>query len=300
MSVKKLVVVVSIFTACATCEAQDWNPLSAGPTTTWTAPLCGKDKFVAQPYFFYNRARGAFNDDGHYDSLPKGDRKYQYQEQLFLQYGMTEKLELDAQAVYQENHIKQGDLEAHSRGFGDSYLFARYCLIEEKDWIPHATGLFQLKIPTGKYQHADPDKLGTDLMGAGSGGGSWDQGLGIIFTKRLRPFILHLDAVLNFPQAIKVDGIETRYANYLNLDVGIEYFLPNGFNLMFEANGFLQGDKRENDSRIPDSDVNYLIVATGIGWSCSNAQILLAYQRALLGTNTDANDSVILTVIHTF
>lgn len=300
MSIKKFVVVASIFNACATCQAQDWNPVSAGPATTWTAPLCGKDKFVVQPYFFYNRARGTFSDDGHYNSLPKGDKKYQYQEQFFIQYGMTDKFELDAQAVYQKNYGKQGDLKAHSRGFGDSYFFARYCLIEEKNWIPHATGLFQLKIPTGKYQHADPDKLGADLMGAASGGGSCDQGLGIILTKRSRPFILHLDAVYNFPQVIKVDGIETRYANYLNLDVGIEYFLFNGFNLSLEANGFLQGDKMENDSRIPDSDVNYLVVATAIGWSCSNAQMLVSYQRTLLGINTDANDSAIFAVIHTF
>lgn len=57
----------------------EWEPVSAGPLTTWTAPLCGKGKFVIQPFFFYNRTRGVFNADGHYDSLPNGDRKYQFQ-----------------------------------------------------------------------------------------------------------------------------------------------------------------------------------------------------------------------------
>ena len=51
--------------------------LSAGTLTTWTAPLCGKGKFVVQPFFFYNRTRGIFNSEGHYDSLPSGDKKYQ-------------------------------------------------------------------------------------------------------------------------------------------------------------------------------------------------------------------------------
>ena len=76
---------------------EEWNPASAGPITTWTAPLCGKGKFAVQPFFFYNRARGAFDSDGHYDSLPKGDNKYQFQQQLFAQYGLTDRLELDAQ-----------------------------------------------------------------------------------------------------------------------------------------------------------------------------------------------------------
>ncbi len=282
-------------------EAHDeWEPVSAGPLTTWTAPLCGKGKFVIQPFFFYNRTRGTFNADGRYDSLPGGDKKYQFQEQLFAQYGLTNRLELDAQVVYQQNYVKQDGSSAHSEGFGDSYLFMRYCALEEKGRLPHITGLFQLKIPSGRYQHADPDKLGADLMGAGSGGGSWDQGLGINLSKKLKPFILHADTVYSFPQQVHVDGVKTRYANYLNYDFGVEYFLPKGFNLMLEANGFFQGDKRENGVNTPDSNINYLSVAPGIGWSNDKIQALIAYQRVVTGTNTDANDSVVFTFVHTF
>ena len=154
--------------------ADEWEPVSAGPVTTWTAPLCGKGKFVVQPFFIYNRTRGTFNSAGDYNSLAKGDKKYQYQEQLFMQYGLTDRLEVDAQTVYQQNYVKQDGLSAHSGGLGDSYLFLRYCALEEKELFPHLTGLLQIKTPTGKYQKANLDKLGTDLMGAGSGGGSWD------------------------------------------------------------------------------------------------------------------------------
>jgi hypothetical protein len=278
----------------------EWNPPSAGPVTTWTAPLCGKGKFVIQPFVFYNKARGSFNSDGHYDSLPKGDKKYQFQEQLFAQYGLTDRLELDAQTVYQENYVKQDGSSAHANGFGDSYLFMRYCALEEKGWLPHITGLFQLKMPTGKYENADPDKLGADLMGATSGGGSWDQGFGINLTKKLKPFILHADATYSFPQQVFVDDVKTRYANYLNYDFGVEYFLPKGFNLMFEVNGFLQGDRREDGARLPGSDINYLTIAPGIGWSNDKIQFLLVYQRVVLGTNSDANDSAVLTCVYTF
>lgn len=281
-------------------EQEEWSPVSAGPLTTWTTPLCGKGKFVAQPFFFYNWTRGSFNGEGNYNSLPDDDKKYQFQEQLFMQYGLTEKLEVDAQTVYQQNFISQTGKEAHSQGFGDSFLFLRYCFFEEKDLLPHLAGLFQVKFPTGKYQKADADRLGTDLMGATSGGGSYDLGFGFNLTKKKKPFIFHIDSIYNFPQEVKVNGINTKYARYLNYDFGVEYFLVRGFNLMSEFNGFLQGDKRENGAYIPSSDVNYLNTAAGIGWSCNKLQTLLAYQRTLIGTNTDANDSVVLTFVYTF
>jgi hypothetical protein len=296
ISIVFLSAVVSLAQNESAPEQEEWNPVSAGPITTWTAPLCGKGKFVVQPFFFYNRTRGSFNSEGHYDSLAKGDKKYQYQQQLFMQYGLTDRLEIDAQVIYQENFRKQGNLKAHSDGLGDSYLFFRYCAIEEKGWIPHLDGLLQLKFPTGKYQHADPDKLGTDLMGSGS----YDYGFGINLTKKIKPFILHADAIYSFPQEVKVDGTETKYAEYLNYDFGAEYFLPKGFNLMLEVNGFLQGDKKENTSHTPDSDVRCLTMSAGIGWSCDKIQALLAYQRTISGANTDANDSVAITAVYTF
>lgn len=265
-------------------EIMQWDPPSAGPVSTWTAPLCGKGEFVMQPFFFYNKTRGSFDSDGHYDSLPDGDKKYQRQEQLFMQYGLTDRLEIDAQTVYQSNYAKQGGVKAHASGFGDSYLFLRYCALEENGWLPHATGLFQLKIPTGKYQHLDAGKLETDAMGAGS----WDPGFGIILTKKLKPFIFHADVLYSLPQQVRIDGAKTRYANYLNYDFGLEYFLPRGFNLMFEVNGLLQGDTK------------YLTLAPGIGWSNDKIQTLLAYQRVVVGKNTDANDSVVLTYVYTF
>ncbi|MDO8662964.1 MAG: transporter [Candidatus Omnitrophota bacterium] len=279
---------------------EEWNPVSAGPLTTWTAPLCGKGKLVIQPFFFYNRARGTFNADGRYNSLPAGDKKEQFQEQLFAQYGLTNRLELDAQMVYQQNYVKQGDAKAGASGFGDSYLFLRYCALEEKGRLPHLTGVFQLKIPTGKYEHANSSKLGADLMGATSGGGSWDQGLGINLSKKLKPFILHSDAIYSFPQQARVNGVKTRYANYLNYDFGVEYFLSKGFNLVLEVNGFLQGDKQENKAMTPDSKINYFTIAPGIGWSNAKIQTLIAYQRVLTGTNTDANDSVVFTLVYPF
>ena len=281
-------------------EVDEWNPVSAGPLTTWTAPLCGQGKFVLQPFLFYNRTRGTFNANSHYDSLPADDRKFQFQEQLFAQYGLTGRLEIDAQGVYQENYAKQSDRKARANGFGDSYLFLRYCALEEERWLPHLTGIFQLKAPTGKYQKADPDKLGTDLMGASSGGGSYDLGAGISLSKKFKPFVAHADFIYSVPQERKIDTVKTRYGRYLNYDFGIEYFMAAGVNLLLELNGFLQADKKQNGEKIPATEVAYLNLSPGIGWSSQKIQMLLGYQRTLIGTNTDANDSIVFTCVYTF
>ena len=281
-------------------EADEWNPVSAGPLTTWTAPLCDQGKLVVQPFLFYNRTHGTFNSNSHYGSLPADDRKFQFQEQLFVQYGLSERLEIDAQAVYQENYATQSDRKARTNGFGDSYLFLRYCALEEERWLPHLTGIFQLKAPTGKYQKADPDKLGTDLMGASSGGGSYDLGAGINLSKKLKPFVTHADFIYSVPQERKIDTVKTGYGRYLNYDFGIEYFMAAGFNLSFELNGFLQADKEQSGEKTPATDVMYLNLSPGIGWSSEKIQMLLGYQRTLTGTNTDANDSVVFTCVYTF
>jgi hypothetical protein len=274
----------------------EWSPPSAGPITTWTAPLVGKGKLAVQPSVLYSHARGEFNDDGHYQALTDFKKKSQFQEQFSAQYGLTDKWEIDAQLAYQDNYAVRDEMKAHDRGLVDSYVFTRYELAEEKGWLPEMSGLLQLKMPTGKFQHEDEDKLETDMMGTGS----WDPGVGIVMTKRLKPFLVHLDAIASFPQQVHVDGVKTQYANYLNYDAAVEYFLPKGFNLMMEANGFYQGDKKEDGERVPASDSASVALSPGIGWSNDRVQTLIAYQRTVWGTNVDANDSVMATVIYTF
>jgi len=277
---------------------EEWYPPSAGPIVTWTAPLCAKGQLLIQPFFFYNRTRGAFDAEAKYSGLNKGDKKYQYQEELFIEYGITDRLEIAADLLYQQNYLKQDGVSAHSSGFSDSYLYLRYCALEEKKWLPHITGILQVKMPTGKYQHLNSEKLGTDSMGTGS----WDPGIGLIMTKRFRPFIFHADAVFSFPQKVMIDKVKTRYAGYANYDFGVEYFFPKikGLNLMFEVNGYLQGDTWYDGARTPSTATQYLNVSPGIGWSNDKIQTLIAYQRTLIGKNTDANDTLVLTCVYTF
>lgn len=282
---------------CAFAEEEiECELISAGPITTWTAPVCCKGEFVIQPFLIYNRTRGFFDYDGNYHSLPAGNKKYQFQQQLFAQYGIIDRFELDCQIGYQENYVKESGDSTNSDGFSDSFLFLRYCAVEETKKLPHITGLFQLRLPTGKYKDLNPDKLVTDLMGTGS----YDPGFGIIMTKTIKPFIFHLDVIYSLPIEADIDGVDTKYGNYLNCDFGLEYFLPRGFNLLLEFNGLVQGDIKQDGGKISNSSVNYLIGGLGAGWSNKKNQTILAYQRTLLGTNNDANDSVIFTLVYKF
>ena len=57
---------------------------------------------------------------------------------------------------------------ATSTQLQDSTLFLRCALATDGETAPLVTALFQLKMPTGKYQNADPAKLGTDITGTGT------------------------------------------------------------------------------------------------------------------------------------
>lgn len=277
-----------------------WNPQTAGPITTWTAPVENKGKFYVQPFSFYNITRGSFDSQGNYHSLPAGDYEFQFQEQVRIVYGITDKLEVDVQTVYDVNYIKQDGMRARDEGFGDSYLDARYQILDDKGWVPTLTGILQLKMPTGKYQHFDPHKLGTDSTGAVTGGGSWDPGFGLNATKKLNPFIVHGDIIYSMPQDVRVDGNKTQYGNYLNADAAVEYILPKGFNLMMEINGLIQGDRWQDGGYGPSSDLKSLTFAPGIGWSNDKIQTIIAYQRVLLGANTTATDSIVGMFVYNF
>jgi len=302
LTILTLLLVSSVACAANECEIRgnDWNPPSVGPITTWTAPVCAQGKLIAQPFFYFNRTRGFFDSESNYKSYVNKDSKWQWQEQIFLSYGLTDKWEIDALGTYQQNTRKFDGASAESAGFGDTYIFSSYCLLMEKGWLPCIAAWFQLKMPTGKYQKADPAKLGTDLNGATTGGGSYDHGYGLIVTKHIKPFIIHADAIWNFPLLARIDGIKIQHGDYAKYDLGAEYFFYKGFNLVFEINALAQGDIKEDGDYIPDSNQRYLTITPGIGWSNNIIQTLLAYQRTIAGTNTDVNDSFIFTFACTF
>jgi hypothetical protein len=153
-----------------------------------------------------------------------------------------------------------------------------------------------MRFPTGTYQKLSPGKLGTDMTGTGS----YDQGYGVILTKKIKPFILHTDFIYNIPARTKIDGVKVGYADYVNLDYAVEYILPKGFSLLLETNYFWQGDQKRNGILAPSTDSSSLLLVPGIGWSSEKVKALICYQRTIAGTNANVNDSFAFTLICTF
>ncbi len=294
-----LIAITLIDSAWAKEKKDIWEPITPGPFVTYTAPLIKKNAFAVQPLYFFNIARGIFDGDGHYSSLPSKDYMYQQLIQLYTQYGLTECIEINAQPSWQINYAKDEGVSAQSAGFADFLMNIRYCGIDETTWVPRITGLFQVKLPTGKYEKPDEGKLLTDITGTGS----TDYTYGLSFTKGVYPIrtVFHLDLLLtNVPSPVKIDGVKTIFSNTYIVNGAFEWIFYKDFNLLGELLWQTQGNRRLNGDRTPDTGWGSLIFSTGIGYSKENWQALVGYQRTLTGTNTNANDTVAGTVIITF
>ncbi len=276
-----------------------WAPVTPGPFTTFTAPVITKNAFVVQPLYFFNITRGIFDGDGHYSNLPSKDYKYQQLIQLYTQYGLTERIEINAQPSWQINNAKKEGISTESAGFADFLMNIRYCGIDETTWVPRITGLFQVKLPTGKYEKPDEGKLLTDITGTGS----TDYTYGLSFTKGVYAIrtLFHLDLLLtNIPSPVRIDGVKTGFSNIYTVNGAFEWIFYRNFNLLGELLWQTEGNKRLDGNRASDTGRGSLIFSTGIGYSKENWQVLIGYQRTLIGNNVNANDTVASTVIITF
>jgi len=66
--------------------------------------------------------------------------------------------------------------------------------------------------------------------------------------------------VHSFPQQVRVESAKMSYGNYFNYDFAVECFLPGDFNLLFEANEFVQGDMKQNNVKIPATGSDSVIL----------------------------------------
>jgi hypothetical protein len=285
---------------CGKKGQEVWDCPSSGPLIAWDAPLAAKNEVQVQPYFFYNRTRGVFDEEGSYKSYKNKERKWQWQEALFLQYGLTERLEISVWGEAQQNIRHAEGYSAESSDFADTYMWLRCCFLDQTRYLPQTTAIFQFKFPTGKYRNPDDGKLGTDLTGSMTDPGAYDQGYGIVLTKCIKPLKIHADFLYNTPNLTKIDGVKVRYGNYANFDFAVEWILPKGFNLLWEMNFIAQGDRKDDGVKVPASDLFSMVVCPGIGWANDRVEALLAYQRTLAGVNVDVNDSIVFTFVLKF
>ena len=226
-----LLILLLVSSAYARGEGQEgeglWQPTTPGPFVTFTAPVQPKNQLTVQPLYFFNIGRGRFTAEGNYKSFPERDYNDQQLIQLYAQYGLTDRWELDVQPAWQFNYAKMAQNSAESYGFADMFVMTRYCMLNETKWLPRATALFQVKLPTGKFQKSDEGQLRTDITGTGS----TDYVYGFNFTKGIKPLLFHLDLLFaNTPAPVKIDGVKTEFSDTYTVNGAVEWVFYKNFN----------------------------------------------------------------------
>lgn len=126
---------------------------------------------------------------------------------VFFQIGLTEWMDFQTfpQAFYQHS---QGREATH---FGDLPTGLNFQLLKAtpEGWWPSIKLSIREIFPTGKYQHLDPHKNGTDI----TGGGSYDTGLGLSFSR-----LFHLGGIyyLNTRLSLNYDTYSTVHVEGFN------------------------------------------------------------------------------------
>jgi hypothetical protein len=160
---------------------------------------------VVQPYFFYTRYGGLYNDNWRLHSATVSRTIIQ---QTFFIYGLTSWMDIGIAPQWLENSSSRDSIS----GFGDLPLQLGFQVLrsDAASWLPHVLFWVQEVFPTGRYNDLGPSTM--DL--GGIGGGSFGTTLGVAVQKVLRldgDHVLRyrLNASYGFYSPVSVRGFNT-------------------------------------------------------------------------------------------
>lgn len=291
-----IVIFVSVLGATSVFGQDSWQPATQGPVNTWSASVSAKGDFSIHPFTQYRFVNANLDANGESQRLSEGEANYQLQHFAYFFYGVTPRLEVGSLITFQESHLKSEGLSGRSAGLTDTPLYVRYQAVDETRLRPLVTGFFQFKLPTGKYQNANPDRLGTDLMGTGS----YDHGYGVNLTKAIRPLMVHADAIYTLPLKNTADGVRIRHGKYFNYDVAVEHYFGGKFNTVLELNAFRKRAEVDDGVVLPNSDSRALNALVGFAYTTEKLQTLVGYTQTISGRNTEAAGVMFVSILKTF
>lgn len=139
------------------------QPTFCGSFLSFDATNLNKGQSLISPYLIIS------NTYGEYTSCwsVRGESNTWGINSLFeYQYGITDSIGLELFSSFISN-FREGESATH---FEDSYIVLGFQISNDtpNSWIPDFRIHLEEIIPTGKYQHLDPKKLGVDLTGQGS------------------------------------------------------------------------------------------------------------------------------------
>ncbi len=246
-----------------------WVGNTSGPFFTGTADVEPFGSFYYEPYWF--------------ETLPRNTSNTSLYMPQKLAIGLGYNSELDLIAPFEYNTAPGvGYL-----GYGDTQISLKYQFTKERDRyrlfaLPSQAILFNLMLPTGKYDHLEPERKGADQTGTGT----WGEGFGYLLRKQVKPFMLYVQLTETILNPARVHGgytfnnnmTEVPFGESLNMIDGnllsysaaIEHVLypPWGFGYVLEAYGQWQSGYNPifGHASAPSWNFLWLVPAVEIAW----------------------------------
>ena len=221
--------------SCNTVYADDnsenlpWltGPLLAPPSLTMPA---GKTNI--EPFLFITNTFGKYNN--HWSATNVAD-KITTSPVLFIVQGLSKHFDIQASIPY----IMNASQQQFASGIGDVGAGLGFQALNQKtgSWRPDLRLVLQETFPSGRYENLNPNKKGTDAIGAGS----YQTAIQANFGKLVKFKGEHyLNTTLSFsyiiPSAVKIRGFNTygggfntngtlMYGNVFITDLAFEYTL---------------------------------------------------------------------------
>lgn len=159
-------------------EVPQTTPWFTGTLLSTRGTSLGKGHAVAQPYLYYTRYGGLYNDNWRLQSATTSQSLTQ---QTYFIYGLTDSLDIEIAPQWIGNHAR-GD---SSGGFGDLplNLGVQVWRSPAQSWVPDIRLWVQQIFPTGRYSELSPAKADLER----TGGGAYATTIGIALQKAI-PF----------------------------------------------------------------------------------------------------------------
>lgn len=164
MKIRKLFSLFSLLVSLLNAhDTQDYTPLYAGTQLAFYPTNAAPGHLAVQPYLFYIHRNGAYTHHWSEKTFKATDSLSCL---LALETGITDWLDI---SLYLNSAYKHYGNQ-NSFVLGDTGVFLGFQALHDQKhtWIPDLRIILGETFPTGKYDHLNPDKGGSDIFGTGS------------------------------------------------------------------------------------------------------------------------------------
>ncbi len=180
-------------------------PWLTGSLLTPSSHVVPAGHWNIEPYLFATTEYGIYDSKWHTSSIPKF---YNINVEFPIQYGIVYPIDFQFVPQFSWNHTDG----ASQWVINDLPLILDIQVIQDEPhtWWPAIKFAIRANAPIGKYQKLDPNKLGTDIGGAGT----WNETIGIVFGKLFQFSPIHFLSTrfycgYTFPNPVHVKNFNT-------------------------------------------------------------------------------------------